>query len=235
MTITTAMVLAAGRGRRLRPLTDTIPKPLIHVGPYRLIEYHLMALSSIGVHRVVINIAHLADLIRSTIGEGSRYDMEILYSSEPPGALETAGGIHQALPLLGHDPFLVMNGDVLCDLSLDTLSLVAPNQMHLVLVPNPPHHPNGDFQLDRSSTPHRLVSASPTGQNLTYAGIGIFHPEVFQHLAAGRRPLAPLIRHGIEKEQATGEQYDGYWMDVGDPVRLALARRESCRFAFRSG
>ena len=222
----TAMILAAGRGERLRPLTDRVPKPLIYVGRHRLIEYHLMALASIGVHRVVINIAHLAELIQDTLGDGSRYGVEILYSREPPGALETAGGIRNALPLLGRDPFLVINGDIRSDIRLDGLSLEAPDLMHLVLVANPQHRPDGDFRLDRSTMPHRLLPLSGAADNLTYAGIGVFSPEPFRHLSRDRSPLAPLIRQCIDLKRATGEQYGGYWMDVGNADRLEAARRK---------
>ena len=226
MSMHTAMILAAGRGERLRPLTDRVPKPLIRVGRHRLIEYHLMALASIGLRRVVINTAHLADLIRHTLGDGSRYGVEILYSPEPPGALETAGGIHNALPLLGEDPFLVVNGDVRCSIRLDSLFLETSDLMHLVLVPNPEHRPNGDFGLDRSTRPHRLRPRSDAGDSLTYAGIGVFNPEAFSHLPEGRNPLAPLIHQCIDRNRATGERYDGYWIDVGDADRLAAARRD---------
>ncbi len=227
MSMHTAMILAAGRGERLRPLTDRVPKPLLQVGRHRLIEYHLMSLASIGVHRVVINIAHLAEQIQHTLGDGSRYGVEILYSMEPPGALETAGGIRNALPLLGRDPFLVINGDIRCDIRLDGLALEDPNFMHLVLVANPPHRPNGDFGLDRSSIPQRLLPPSGAEDNLTYAGIGVFSPEPFRHISKGRNPLAPLIRQCIDQKRATGEQYNGYWMDVGNADRLEAARRES--------
>lgn len=227
MSMHTAMILAAGRGERLRPLTDRVPKPLLQVGRYRLIEYHLMSLASIGVHRVVINIAHLAEQIQHTLGDGARYGVEILYSMEPPGALETAGGIRNALPLLGRDPFLVINGDIRCDIRLDGLALEDPNFMHLVLVANPQHRPNGDFGLDRSSIPHRLLPPSGTADSLTYAGVGVFSPEPFRQISEGRSPLAPLIRECIDLKRATGEQYNGYWMDVGNADRLEAARRES--------
>ena len=227
MSMHTAMILAAGRGERLRPLTDRVPKPLLQVGQYRLVEYHLMSLASIGVRRVVINIAHLAELIQQTLGDGSRYGVEILYSREPPGALETAGGIRKALPLLGRDPFLVISGDIRCGIRLDSLALEPPNFMHLVLVANPQHRPNGDFELDRSSVPHRLLRPSGAVDSLTYAGVGVFSPEPFRHLSEGRIRLAPLIRQCIDQKRATGEQYSGYWMDVGSADRLEAARRES--------
>ena len=229
MSTHTAMILAAGRGERLRPLTDHVPKPLIHVGRYRLIEYHLLALASVGVRRVVINIAHLAEVFQQTLGDGSRYGVEILYSKEPPGALETAGGIRNALPLLGRDPFLVINGDIRCDIRLDSLFLEAPSLMHLVLVANPQHRPHGDFRLDRSTIPHRLQSPTGEGGNLTYAGIGVFSPEPFRRIGKGRVPLAPLMRQCIARGKATGEMYDGYWLDVGDADRLETARRDCNR------
>ncbi len=220
----TAMILAAGRGERLRPLTDSTPKPLIHVGKYRLIEYHLHALAAIGIERVVINVAYLADQIQSVLGDGSRYGIEIVYSPEPEGALETAGGIRHALPLLGDDPFLVLNGDVLCDYPLEKITIATSKWMHLLLVPNPDHHPVGDFGLDYRTDPCDLTLPPGSEGRLTYAGIGLFRPRLFRHLKAGRHPLAPIIQQCIRRGQASGERHDGYWSDVGDVSRLASAR-----------
>ena len=227
MSIHSAMILAAGRGERLRPLTDVLPKPLIRVGEYRLIEYHLRALATAGIHDVVINVAHLGDLIEQTLGDGAAWDVRIRYSREPEGALETAGGIHNALPLLGDEPFLVINGDVRCDFPLALLKLAAPARMHLMLVPNPAHHPQGDFSLLDDRSPGLLSRPSGGLPTYTYAGLGVYTPSLFAKMPAGRARLAPLIHHCIGSGQASGELYRGYWLDVGNTERLARARRDA--------
>lgn len=225
MSTQTAMILAAGRGERLRPLTDRIPKPLVMVGARRLIEYHLLALAAAGIRRVVINIAHLGSMIEQALGDGAGYGVEILYSREPEGALETAGGIRHALALLGEAPFIVVNGDIRSDFDFAALELDPRFAMHLVLVPNPAHHPDGDFALDRDRRPAPLLE-TPGIPRFTFSGIGIYRPAVFRDLAPGRQALGPVIRQHIHSGTASGETHEGYWLDVGDRARLEQARRD---------
>lgn len=210
-----AMVLAAGRGERMRPLTDTTPKPLLEVGGKALIEYHLAALQQAGVNDVVINHAWLGEQIESRLGNGDRYGLRIEYSPEIPAALETAGGIIQALARLGTEPFIVINGDIWCDYPLQRLPHHPDGLAHLVMVDNPPHNPQGDFCLNN-------VSLQAEGESkLTYSGIGVYHPQLFAGLEPGIRPLAPLLRNAIAAGQVSGEHYRGRWYDIGTPERLA--------------
>ncbi len=207
------MILAAGRGERMRPLTDTCPKPLLPVGNKRLIEYHIDALAAAGVESIVINVAYLGEQIQHYLGDGSRYGVKILYSPEAE-ALETGGGIFKALPLLGVGPFILVNGDVWTDYDFTTLPKQISGLAHLVMVTNPEHNPVGDFSL----TDNRL---SPTGDNkLTYSGIGVYHPNLFAGCEPGRFPLAPLLKKAMAKKQISGEYYRGKWIDVGTPQRL---------------
>jgi len=213
-----AMILSAGRGERLRPLTDRIPKPLIEIGERSLIERHVTALEAAGIREIVINLAWLGDAIERQLGDGSRLGVRIRYSREPEGALETAGGIHLALPLLGDEPFIVISSDVLTDFPFQRLlEIAAPTFGHLVLVDNPPHHPEGDFGLDQG----QVTRAAPL---LTYSGIGLFHPAPFHALEPGRRPLRPLFESAIDAGLLTAERYSGQWLDVGSPMRLEEAR-----------
>lgn len=212
-----AMILAAGRGERMRPLTDHTPKPLLPVGGKPLIVWHLERLARAGCRQVVINHAHLGEQIPAALGDGSAWGLDIRYSPEPPGALETAGGIARALPLLGHEPFLVVNGDIFCDwdpaaaLALDMQGRLA----HLVLVDNPPHHPAGDFALVDG-----LVGNQEAGR-LTFAGIGIYAPALFAGLDPDQpAKLAPLLRTAADAGQVSGERHGGRWVDVGTPERL---------------
>lgn len=215
-----AMILAAGRGERLKPLTDTTPKPLIEVGGKPLIEHHLERLSEAGIRRVVINLDWLGDQILASLGTGERFGLEIRYSPEPPGALETAGGIMQALPLLGPQPFLVIAGDILCDFPLSQLSSLSDEALaHLVMVDNPGHNPDGDFALENG----RLELDGP--QRFTFSGIGIYRPALFNHLTPERRALRPVFESAIGRGQLTASLHRGYWSDIGTPERLAEARR----------
>jgi MurNAc alpha-1-phosphate uridylyltransferase len=214
------MILCAGRGERLRPLTDDCPKPLIPVGGRPLVEHHLRALARAGFADVVINQGWLGEQLPEALGDGARFGLAVVYSEEGWPALETAGGIIQALPLLGPSPFLVINGDVWTDFPLATLALRERDLAHLVMVDNPVHHPDGDFCLAGG----RLSCAQDAGR-LTYSGIGIFHPALFDGLEPGPRPLAPLLRDAINAGRVSGEHYRGGWLDVGTPERLADLRR----------
>jgi MurNAc alpha-1-phosphate uridylyltransferase len=216
------MILAAGRGERMRPLTDRTPKPLLEVGGRSLIERLLDRLAAEGFRRAVINHAHLGERIVERIGDGSRYGLEIAYSAEPPGALETGGGIHNALPLLHSDPFLVVNADVWTDYPFGRLRRPLTGLAHLVLVPNPAHHPEGDFTLDGE----RLSPRAPGAAAHTFAGIGVYARALFEGCTPGAFPLAPLLRHTMAAGRVTGELYTGRWVDVGTPERLAELDRE---------
>jgi MurNAc alpha-1-phosphate uridylyltransferase len=210
------MVLAAGRGERMRPLTDREPKPLLRVGGKRLIDYHLERLAAGGFREVVINTAWLGDLIEATLGDGTRYGLAITYSHERPEALETGGGIHRALPLLGSAPFLLVNGDVWTDIDFGALRREPPAQSlaHLVLVPNPPQHARGDFRLAQG------LVAEGEGVRYTYSGIGIFRPEMFADCAPGKFPLLPLLRQAIAQRRLSGQLHGGRWYDIGTVDRL---------------
>jgi len=208
-----AMILAAGRGERMRPLTETIPKPLLRVGGQCLIEYHLHALARAGVHDIVINYSWLGQQIVDYLGSGQRYGVAIVYSDESGAPLETAGGIIQALPLLDCEPFILINGDIWTDYDFSHLPRTLNGKAHLVLVDNPAHHPAGDFALQS----HILKN---NGDKLTYSGIGVYSPALFVGLTAGVRPLAPLLRAAIERGEISGEWYRGQWWDVGTPARL---------------
>jgi MurNAc alpha-1-phosphate uridylyltransferase len=212
--IRTAMILAAGRGERMRPLTDATPKPLLVAGGRRLIEHQLDALARAGIRDVVINHAHLGAQIEATLGDGSAYGLRLRYSREGE-ALETGGGIFRALPLLGADPFLVVNGDVWTDCDLGRLQLGAEDLAHLVLVDNPPHHPQGDFALRDG----RVSADGPC--RLTFSGIGAYRPALFAGCRPGRFPLAPLLRAAMARHAVGGERHAGRWMDIGTPERLA--------------
>lgn len=217
-----AMILAAGRGERMRPLTDHTPKPLLMVGGKPLIVWHLERLAAAGFQDVVINHAHLGAQIEAALGDGAQWDLEIQYSPEPPGALETAGGIATALPLLGNQPFLVVNGDIFCDWDFKRARQLASHPAHLVMVANPAHHAGGDFSLDGER-----VTYAGGGPTLTYAGIGIFAPVFFAGVAPGSiMKLRPLLDAAIAAGTLTGERHAGRWVDVGTPQRLAELDQE---------
>jgi len=215
-----AMILAAGRGERLRPLTDTTPKPLIQVAGKSLIEYHLQNLSAAGFNEIIINTAWLAKNIHQQLGDGSDYGVNIQYSDETK-ALETAGGIINALPLLGKNPFLVVNGDIWCNFDFSTLpELNNSTQAHLVLVNNPDHNQKGDFSLQNG-----LIKN--TGDTMyTFSGIGIYSTRFFAEQQPGPLPLAPIIRSKCDAGLVSGQYYKGEWTDVGSIERLqALAEQ----------
>lgn len=212
-----AFILAAGRGERMRPLTDHTPKPLLIAGGKPLIVWHLERLAAAGFREIVINHAHLGSQIEAALGDGSRWGLHIQYSPEPPGALETAGGIATALPLLGDQPFLVVNGDVYCDFDFGRFFGATVAFAHLVMVANPAHHAGGDFSLDGE----RVVYANGE-QTLTYAGIGVFSPAFFAEVKPGTvMKLRPLLDAAIAADTLTGERFTGRWVDVGTPQRLA--------------
>jgi MurNAc alpha-1-phosphate uridylyltransferase len=209
------MILAAGRGERMRPLTDNTPKPLLCAGGKALIEYHLDSLARAGFESVVINHAHLGAQIEKALGDGSRYGLSIVYSAEGT-ALETGGGIFRALPLLGNEPFLVINGDIWTDYPYAQLRRQAVELAHLVMVDNPPQHPQGDFVL-REDRVH-----DGEGECLTFSGIGVYHPALFEGCADGAFALAPILRQAMGQGKVSGEHYRGRWFDIGTPERLAM-------------
>jgi len=217
-----AMILAAGRGERMRPLTDSTPKPLLVAGGQPLIVWHIRALVAAGIQEIVINHAWLGDRIEAALGSGAQFGARIRYSAEAV-PLETAGGIAKALPLLGSQPFLVVNGDVWCDWDFSAAAARAAEldadqqQAWLLLVPNPPHHPEGDFHLQADG--RVTLAASP---RLTFAGIGVYHPALFAGIApAARMQLAPLLVQAMARDAVCGDRHAGMWTDVGTPQRLA--------------
>jgi len=210
-----AMLLAAGRGERMRPLTDSMPKPLVPVGGRALIVWHLLALARAGVREVVINLSWLGAQLRDALGDGSKFGVRISWSDEGPVPLETGGGIFHALRLLGPEPFLVVNADIWTDIDFGRLALEPDAHAHLVLIPNPPHHPRGDFGLDGD----RVVDRE-TGR-LTYSGVGVYSREFFAGCTAGRFPLLPLLNRAIAAGRARREVHRGEWCDVGTAERLA--------------
>jgi MurNAc alpha-1-phosphate uridylyltransferase len=208
------MILAAGRGERLRPMTDTTPKPLLRVRGQPLIERHVMGLARAGVERIVINLAWLGAQIREYLGDGARYGVAIVYSEEQPRALETAGGIFRALPHLGPGPFAVVNGDILTNFPFETLRLGADRDAHLVLVPNPPQHPRGDFGLEQG------LALSAAATQYTFSGIGMYRRAFFAGCEDGAFPLKPLLLRSMAAKRCSAELYTGVWEDVGTPERL---------------
>ncbi|MBV1881743.1 MAG: nucleotidyltransferase family protein [Pseudomonadales bacterium] len=232
-----AMILAAGLGSRMRPLTDHTPKPLLDVQGKPLLAHHIERLFKAGCDEIVINVSYLAEQIEAFLSteEYSDKKLHISYEAEP---LETAGGIVNALPLLGDEPFLLLNGDVWIDYSLDRLVQLAQQRglskegcplAHLVMVTNPEHNVTGDFRLDSDSLSTSIPSASTcgsallsmeAGESLTYSGVGLYCPSLFKDVDSGRRPLAPLLRAWIKEGKVAGEKYSGYWLDVGTPERL---------------
>ena len=209
-----AMILAAGRGERMRPLTDHTPKALLKAGGRALIDYRIESLAAAGFRELVINHAHLGAQIEAHLGNGERYGVRITWSREPDAALETGGGIFQALARLDDENFLVVNADIWTDYPFARLARPITGLAHLVLVDNPPQHPQGDFVLQDSRV---LAEGTP---RLTFSGIGVYHRDLFRGCQPGRFPLAPLLRHAMESGQVSGEHYTGAWYDIGTPERL---------------
>jgi MurNAc alpha-1-phosphate uridylyltransferase len=209
-----AMILAAGRGERMRPLTDHTPKPLLMVGGKPLIVWHIERLVAAGITELVINHAHLGQQIEDALGDGRQWQVHIQYSAEVT-ALETAGGIAYALPLLGEQPFVVVNGDVFTDIDYASLALPTGKLAHLVMVDNPPQHAAGDFALDNG-----LVLES-TADRLTFSGVGVYHPSLFDSVQHGQAAkLAPLLKAAMQQQRVTGQHHHGLWHDIGTPERL---------------
>ncbi len=220
------LILAAGRGERMRPLTDQVPKPLLKAGGKSLIQHLVESLVRAGLTDLVLNHAHLGGQIISTLGDGREFGADITYSAEPEGALETGGGILHALPKLDSDPFAVVNGDIWTDYPFERLPRQIAGLAHLVLVDNPVHHPHGDFLLtDRG----RLIpdnQAKDGDVRLTFSGIGVYRHALFDGLKLSRFPLAPLLRSAVARGSVSAEHYAGRWRDIGTPERLADLDRE---------
>ena len=212
-----AMILAAGKGERMGDLTSDCPKPLLIVRDQPLVVYHLKKLAAIGIKDCLINVRYLGDKIQRALGDGRQFGINIHYSVETE-ALETAGGIIQALDFFDDKPFILMSADVLCDYPLENLLKIQNEYAHLVMVDNPSHHREGDFAVN----PDGFLSLE--GEKLNYAGVGLCHPKLFENYAPGYRKLADVIKDGIAKRQITGEYYSGKWLNVDTPERLELAQ-----------
>jgi len=224
------MVLAAGRGERMRPLTDTTPKPLLEAGGRSLVEHLVAGLARGGITRLVVNHSHLGEQIEDRLGDGSRLGVHIDYSREGETRLETGGGIFRALPLLGDEPFAIVNADIWTDFPFASLPAAPPGLAHLVLVPNPAHHPAGDFTLAHG----RVGNAAD--DRCTYSGIAVLRPALFAGCSAGVFPLAPLLRAAADRGEVSGELWSGTWMDIGTPEALRLLdERLGQRLGPRSG
>lgn len=213
----TAMILAAGRGERLRPITDVIPKALCMVHGMPLIEYHVINLARAGFTRLVINHAYLGSQIRQYLGNGSRWGIEICYAPEPPGGLETGGGIVNALPLLGNKPFLTVNADIFTDYDFITPPLPVNSHVHLILVRKPSYCLHGDFGLSHAGL------LDNNDRQYTFSGIAYYQPVLFNNLKPGRYSITPTLRHLAALGHATGHVYTGKWFDIGDCERLRMA------------
>ena len=210
-----AMILAAGRGDRMRPLTDITPKPLLKVAGKPLIQYTIENLVAAGFTELVINVAYLGEQIMQTLGDGKQFGANIVYSPEGAEGLETAGGIIHALPLLGAEPFLVVNSDVACDFPLAQLKQAPKGLAHLVFIPNPEHHPDGDFSLG----PDGIMSVE-SNNKCTFSGIGVYKPELFSGVPEGKLKLRPVLEQAMADELVSGEKFSGFWMDIGTQERL---------------
>lgn len=210
-----AMILAAGRGERMRHLTEHTPKPLLRVGGKALIEYSIENLAAAGFRDIVVNVAYLGRQIVEFCGDGRQWGVKIVYSDEGDSALETAGGIAKALPLLGDQPFLVVNSDIVCDFPLANLRGEVVDLAHLVLIDNPPHHPCGDFSLDDEG-----LLAEQGDKKFTFSGIGIYRPALFADIPLEPLKLRPVLNRAMRERRVSGEKFDGLWLDIGTPERL---------------
>jgi N-acetyl-alpha-D-muramate 1-phosphate uridylyltransferase len=238
-----AIVLAAGRGQRMGALTECCPKPLLSVGGKTLIEHTIARLVAAGISQIVVNHAYLGEQIVAQLGDGSHLGVTVTYSPEPSGALETGGGILKALPLLGEGPFIAINADVYTDFDLSTLTERSINLAHIVLVPNPEHHPEGDFSLEPHTNGQRIANYqratssqtvsektisegtdSQDTERYTFSGIGIYHPDLWRGWILGRFRLPPVLRRAMDSRGVTGEVYTGEWWDIGTAQRLADLR-----------
>ena len=211
-----ALVLAAGRGERMRPLTEHTPKPLLHVGGKPLIVWHLEKLAAADVRYVVINTSHLAEQFPAALGDGSRWGMRIRYAYEGPEPLETGGGMRNALALLGPEPFIAVSADIWSDYDYATLPHEPAGLAHLVMVPNPSWHAGGDFTLDDG----QLMEAG-NGEHLTFGNIGVYRPELVRDEAPGAFKLLPMYQRAMRERRLGGERYDGFWRNIGTPAQLA--------------
>lgn len=211
-----AMIFAAGRGERMRPLTDSTPKPLLRADGRMLIEHHLRKLADIGVREVVVNISHLAAQFPAALGDGSRWNLTIRYSDEGPRPLETGGGILRALPLLGDAPFIVVSADIVSDYDYARLPAEPAGLAHLVMVPNPDFHPRGDFCLDGSG-----LNEEGRGERLTFGNIGVYRPELVAGATTERFKLLPMFQRAMRDGRLSGERHDGFWRNLGTPAQLA--------------
>jgi MurNAc alpha-1-phosphate uridylyltransferase len=214
------MILAAGRGERLRPMTDTTPKPLLRVRGRPLIERHVLGLARAGIQRIVINLAWLGSQISEYLGDGARYGVSIVYSEEQPRALETGGGIFRALPHLAPGPFAVVNGDIYTDFPFETLEIAPGRDAHLVLVPNPPQHAQGDFGLEQG------LALPAAESRYTFSGIAVYQSAFFAGCTDGEFPLKPLLLRSMAAQRCSAQIHSGLWEDVGTPERLAALNQE---------
>jgi MurNAc alpha-1-phosphate uridylyltransferase len=215
-----AIILSAGRGERMRPLTEHLPKPLLLVNKKPLLQYHIEALSAAGIKELVVNHALMGKMIEDYFGDGDNFNVSIKYSAEGNAPLETGGGILHALPLLGEEPFIVVNGDIWTDYDFSSLPEKPEGQAHLVLVSNPSHHPDGDFCLEGDYV-------RENGEDkYTYSGIGVYRPSLFADIEMTSFPLAPLLRGAMRAELVSGELYGGDWLDIGTPERLEMANNK---------
>jgi MurNAc alpha-1-phosphate uridylyltransferase len=215
-----ALIFAAGRGERMRPLTDKTPKPLLRAGAKMLIEWHLENLAAAGVHSVVINTSHLAEQFPAALGDGTRWGLRIQYSYEGPEPLETGGGMLRALPLLGDAPFIAVNSDIRTDFDFSTLPKNPPGLAHLIMVDNPPQHAQGDFVLRDGYVYDEHLHDEPEPR-LTFAGIGVYRPQLLAGHPPGKFSTVPILRAAMRKDEVTGEHFRGAWNDIGTPQRLA--------------
>jgi MurNAc alpha-1-phosphate uridylyltransferase len=215
VTIRHALIFAAGRGERMRPLTDATPKPLLRVGSRILIEHHLEKLAAAGVCEIVINTSHLAEQFPIALGDGSRWGVRIHYSYEGAAPLETGGGMKHALPLLGDRPFIAVSADILSDYDYARLPGDPDGLAHLVMVPNPDFHPRGDFNLDGSR-----LDENAGGERLTFGNIGVYRAELVAAESAAHFKLLPIYLRAMREGRLSGERYDGYWRNIGTPAQL---------------